>query len=670
MIPSPTAYCLLPTALADEGGDVDKPLAGLKVRSAAGSPAAELAEFLLADLGATIVRVPVGVAADLTDHNGEAPAGGVVLSPYGSRGRYADGPAHYSAIAAVGGALMAQYTYTPGPAYLVTPYATAGQGLLAVAAILARAIDPSYGSREISGLHGLLALQAGHYVFGPEGDPHRFRHSPRGQWPSYAAYKAADDWLFIAASTHTFLIKVLQVLDLDELLDDPRTHDGPRAMRGTDLESALWERIADVVRRHPRDHWLAVFAEAGIPAGPILTIEEALAHPHIRAVGLAEPGEPIGRLTRLSAVERRGAARPRQTVHAGPLPLSVLRVVELAGYIAGSYVGRLLADLGADVVKIEPPDGDPFRTLGYGFVAWNHGKRSLALNLRADVERQRLLALVREADVLVTNYRPEALDRMGVGREHLFAVNPALLHCTVSAFGERGPLARLPGLDPVVQGFAGLLKRQGGEDEPVKSQMAATDYLSGMLGAIGVLAGRYAQLQHGGGAVISTSLLAAALLCNESAYEDVREGRPYLTGGRDFKGPHPLNGLHAAGDSWLLTVAPDADPGAHPEALRYLDGGAVRDRQDEAITRLVRLGIPTVPCLDPETLPADPHFVENGLWLTIDQPDLGRLTFPAPVLGPADRAIPAPLCGEHNAVTAPWQGVPTGSRALMSEAGG
>lgn len=637
------------------------PLAGLTVQSAATSGAGRVAAFLLADLGASVIRTGESHSADLRDRTGDEPPTGVTLSPYGARGPYASVPGHVSAVHAIGGALMAQYTSDPSaPAYLVTPYAEAGQGLLAVAALLARQLLPS-APIEITGLQGLLALQAGHYVVGPEPDPHRFAHSPRGQWATYAAYRAADDWLFLAASTRVFMIKLLQVLGLDDLLDDPRTHEGPRALRGTELEPLLWERIAHVIARHPREHWLKVMEQSGIPAGPVLTIEEALAHPHIHAAGLAEPGTPIGRLTQLSLVQRRGTARPRTTVHPGPLPLTGLRVVELAGYIAGSYVGRLLADMGADVVKIEPPDGDPFRSLGYGFAAWNYGKRGLALNLREATDRARLLALVREADILVTNYRPEALDRMGVGREHLFAVNPALIHCTVSAFGERGPLAHLPGLDPVVQGFAGLQKRQGGNGEPVKSQMAATDYLSGMLGAIGVLAARYQQVQHGGGFVISTSLLAAALLLSESAYADIRAGRPYQTGGRDYRGPHPLNGLHHARDGWLLTVAPEA---SLTEALRYLDDGVQRETVTAALARLAQLGVPAVPCYTPDQILGDPHFIENGLWLRVDQPGLGLLTLPAPVLGPP-RPLPAPAIGEHNTREAIWQDVPA-----LSEAGG
>lgn len=623
--------------------------------------AAELTAFLLRDLGARVTDARRGEPADLAAAGAGHRASGVRLSAYGERGRLAGGPDHHAAIEAVGGALLGQYTYEPGPAYLVSPYASVGQALLATAALLARCLVPTKEPLTISGVQALFAIQAGFYCFGAEPEPQRFAHSPRGQSPTYSTYRAADDWIFIGASTTPFMIKVLQTVGLDALLDDPRIQQGARALRDPQLAAELWERMDPIIRREPREVWLARFEAAKVPAGPVLSMEEALAHPQIGAAGLAAPGEPIGRLTRLSAVRRRGDGEPRTRTTAGPLPLSGLRVVELAGYIAGSYVGRLLADLGANVVKVEPPDGDPFRVNGYGFPAWNHGKRALSLNLREPAGRQRLTALVSEADILVTNYRPEALSRMGVGRDELFAVNPALIHCTVSAFGEMGPLAHLPGFDPVVQAFAGIMKRQGGDGEPVKPQMAATDYLSGMLGAIGVLAARLAQLERGGGYEVRTSLLAAALLLNFAAYEDVRAGRPYLIGGRDFKGPHALHGLHQAADGWLLTAGPEARGDGNAAAERYLADGVRHAGMEAAIGRLRGFGVPAVPCIHPFDLTGEPHFSENDLWIQFEQPGLGPLTLPAPVLGPAGTPTPAPALGEHNAAAVVWQTpAPTG----------
>jgi crotonobetainyl-CoA:carnitine CoA-transferase CaiB-like acyl-CoA transferase len=632
-----------------------KPLSNQTFVNASRSPAARLASFVLTDLGATVRKSPANGDADIVDLEDAASASGVVLSPYGRNGRYAAAPVHESAIDAIGGALMAQYTYDPGPAYLVTPYATVGQALLTTSAILAHQLQrTACPPTNVSALQGLFAVQTGAYAYGPTPDAARWKSSPRGQMATYSTYQAADDWIFIGASTHVFMLKVIQTLALDDILADPRTHEDPRAFRGTPLEQQLWEQIGETIAHHPRDHWLRIFEEAGIPAGPILSMEEALAHPQIGAAELVEPGQPIGRLANLVRVSRRGDSRPRPVSADGPLPLSGVRVVELAGYIAGSYAGRLLADLGADVVKVEPPGGDPFRVLGYGFIAWNHAKRALSLDLRAEAGRGRLLNLVRDADILLTNYRPEALARMGVGRETLFEVNPALVHCTISAFGETGPIAHLPGFDPVVQGFAGIMRRQGGADEPVKPQIAATDYLSGMLSVIAMLAARLAQVERGGGYVVQTSLLAAAMLLNEPAYAAARAGQPYLSGGRDFKGPHPFNGLHQTADGWILTVASDNNRGGnHAKAFAYLDAGPRSDSTDGALRRLAGFGVPAVPALDPSLLTDEPHFAANDLWLTIDQPDQGAITFPAPVLGPAT-AAPAPPVGQDNDVEVLW----------------
>jgi len=625
-----------------------RPLATRTFRLSPRDPAARIARLVLGDLGARLVDTAPGAAADIAGAG--SPGVLVSLSPFGGRGRFAASPGHHSAVEAVGGAQMAQYTYTPAPAYLVPPYSTVAQGLLATIAAIAGSTSPRSEPLSVSALQGLLAINEGFYVFGPIPELDRFTHSPRGQTPVYSTYRASDDWIFLGASTTSFMIKVLQALGLDDALNDPRIHElGARALRIPELGRELWEQIGPIIGDKPRQHWLDLFEAIKVPAGPVLTIEQALAHPQLEVAGLVEPGEPIGRLKGSTQVTRRGDATPRSPRALGPRPLSGLRVVELAGYIAGSYTGRLLQDLGARVVKIEPPDGDPFRSNGYGFVAWNRGKRSLALNLREAAAKARLLGLVGEADILVTNYRPEALTRMGVGREDLFAVNPGLIHCTVSAFGESGPLAHLPGFDPVVQAFAGIMTRQGGDGEPVKPQMAATDYLSAMLATAGVLAARAQQLDEGGGYVVRTSLLAASLLLNAEAYEDVRSGRDYLRGGRDFKGPGSWNGLHAARDGWLLTVAGESALVSAESVSSVVDGSGV----DAAIARLRALGVPTVPCIDPVAMPAEQHFIENKLWMEIEQPEMGRLTLPAPVLGPA-RSAPAPACGADNERDQVW----------------
>src|SRR5579884_1972732 len=234
----------------------ESPLAGRTVHISSDTPAAALTARLLADLGARTVAVPVDVPAEVVDRSGVAAPGAAVLSPFGPHGRFAGGPDHHAAVAAVGGALLAQYTYEPGPAYLVSPYATVGQALLAAAAVVSGWAGGADEPRHVSGVQAVLALQAGFYSFGAEPEPERFDHTPRGQTPVYSVHRAADDWLFVGASTTPFMIKVLQAVGLEDVLTDPRVLEhGARALRDHELRRQVWERLDPIMARRSRADW-------------------------------------------------------------------------------------------------------------------------------------------------------------------------------------------------------------------------------------------------------------------------------------------------------------------------------------------------------------------------------------------------------------------------------
>src|SRR3954471_16760866 len=139
---------------------------------------------------------------------------------------------------------------------------------------------------------------------------------------------------------------------------------------------------------------------------------------------------------------------------ASPPPLDGIRVVDLTSYIAGSYGAMMLADLGADVMKVESLEGDSFPELS-GFYGWNRGKRSIALNLKTPEGREIVERLARASDVLMENWRPGGPTRLGVGPERLCALNPRLVYCSVSAFGSAGPYVDRPGYDPILQALGG-----------------------------------------------------------------------------------------------------------------------------------------------------------------------------------------------------------------------
>jgi crotonobetainyl-CoA:carnitine CoA-transferase CaiB-like acyl-CoA transferase len=220
-------------------------------------------------------------------------------------------------------------------------------------------------------------------------------------------------------------------------------------------------------------------------------------------------------MTPSEAAMERAAAAPH------PGPLSGMRVLELAQIMAGPTCGMLLADMGADVVKVEKlPGGDDAR--GYKqpsvngvsapFMMLNRNKRALALNLKHPRGRDVLLRMAREADVLTENFRRGTLEKLGLSYEVLAAVNPGLVYCAVSGYGRSGPDADKGGFDLIAQGFAGLMSITGEPGgPPVKTGNSVADINAGVLAALGILAAYAHKLKTGEGQVVDTSLMEAAL---------------------------------------------------------------------------------------------------------------------------------------------------------------
>ncbi len=203
------------------------------------------------------------------------------------------------------------------------------------------------------------------------------------------------------------------------------------------------------------------------------------------------------------------------------MPVPVLKdvtVVECATYVTGPYATALLADLGARVIKVEvPPDGDPYRYFAPGeyyspnFAHLHRNKRSILLDLKAPEGRRICLDLVRKADVFVENSRPGVAQRFGLDYETLRALNPRLVYCSISAFGQSGPYAHKPGFDTLGQAMSGLLGLLADPDEPKIMGVALSDYVTGLSAAYGILGGLLARQTSGQGLKVETSLLQATL---------------------------------------------------------------------------------------------------------------------------------------------------------------
>jgi crotonobetainyl-CoA:carnitine CoA-transferase CaiB-like acyl-CoA transferase len=212
-------------------------------------------------------------------------------------------------------------------------------------------------------------------------------------------------------------------------------------------------------------------------------------------------------------------ANAMNTTHTGPL--AGLRVLELAQIMAGPTCGMMLADMGADVIKVEKlPGGDDAR--GYReprvngvsapFLILNRNKRGIALNLKLPQGRDILLRMVKEADVLTENYRRGTLEKLGLGYDVLSKVNPGLIYCAVSGYGRDGPYADKPGFDLIAQGFSGLMSVTGEPGgPPVKTGNSIADINAGILAVVGITAAYVHKLKTGEGQVVDTSLMEAAI---------------------------------------------------------------------------------------------------------------------------------------------------------------
>jgi crotonobetainyl-CoA:carnitine CoA-transferase CaiB-like acyl-CoA transferase len=201
-------------------------------------------------------------------------------------------------------------------------------------------------------------------------------------------------------------------------------------------------------------------------------------------------------------------------------PLDGIRVLELANYMAGPYAAMLLADLGAEVIKIENPNGGDFSRLtppfvdgeSAGYMAINRNKKSIALDLKSERGKAVFLDLVRTADVLIENYRPGTMTDLGIDYTVLSAINPGLIYSSASAFGQTGPYSQRAGLDLIVQGMSGLMSITGEPNRPpVKVGVPVSDLVTGLFGALSIVSALRARDRMGEGQTIDLSMLECSL---------------------------------------------------------------------------------------------------------------------------------------------------------------
>jgi crotonobetainyl-CoA:carnitine CoA-transferase CaiB-like acyl-CoA transferase len=370
--------------------------------------------------------------------------------------------------------------------------------------------------------------------------------------------------------------------------------------------------------------------------------------------------------------------------------LDGLRVLELTQVMAGPFCGQVLADLGADVVKVEPPGaGDQSRrSLGFSvkgedtaaFLAVNRNKRSVALDLKDDGQRAVFLDLVPSADVVIENYRPGVAARLGVGFEALEAINPRLIYASISGFGQTGPYAMRPGFDLIAQGLAGVMSVTGEPGgDPVKAGIPISDLSAGLFCAVAILSAVVARERTGRGQYIDTSLFEGALALSiwETA-ELWATGRVPQALGSAHRLTAPYQALRTrdghitvAGNNDRLwrrlcaavgredladdpRFATNDDRMANRPALEAELEAALAERDTaEWVDVLLEAGVPAGPINDYRQVFEDPHTHAREMVVEMEHPVEGTvraLGIPVKLSDTPGRIRrPAPLLGEHTA---------------------
>jgi len=354
-------------------------------------------------------------------------------------------------------------------------------------------------------------------------------------------------------------------------------------------------------------------------------------------------------------------------------PLEGVGVVDLTSYIAGSYGGMMLADLGARVIKVESLEGDSFRELP-GFHGWNRGKRSIALNLKDPAGRAIVHRLAAQADVVMENMRPGVVERLGVDYATLHALNPRIIYCSVTAFGSDGPYRERPGFDPLIQAMSGVMTIQGFGGPPQYVRTSITDYYAAALGCQAVLAALFARERTGKGQRVETSLLNAGLALQSGNIVD------YPARGEPIYRDTPTYRLYRAGDGewfflacgnqsfWVkLCAAIDRrdlahDPrfGSwlsrrdHADALTPLLEEAFASKpRDEWLRILAEHDIPAAATQSVREFMRDPAVRHHGMVVQYEHPEVGPLTLMGQPLrfseSRAPDAGPPPVLGQHTA---------------------
>jgi formyl-CoA transferase/succinate--hydroxymethylglutarate CoA-transferase len=492
------------------------------------------------------------------------------------------------------------------------------------------------------------------------------------------------------------------------LVEEPRFKVGLGGALPED-DAELRATLTRILQSKPYAEWAAIFEAADIPFAPAQQIEEGISDPQVLHNGmvtqLEDPGvgptTQMGVPVRLSRTPGR-IAGPRSAAplaaadiavsppscnspmpggeNIDPLPLAGVRILEITNLIAGPTAGRILADLGADVIKLEPPAGDISRPLGRPyFYSVNFNKRSVCVDTQTEPGKRIVQQIAATADALVANLRPHATERMGITS----AVNPRLIETHLTGYGWTGPYAKRPGIDPLAQALLGLSRAQGGPDNPpvFPAQLAPTDYTNGAMGAFGTILALFARARSGIVQRVDSDLLSSGIVLS-SAWFTRYAGKPERPlADKEQYGLGPFHRLYRLRDGWIYVVAeseaeqgamcrifgcaepepsrPQQNDGHHPNTTPFaikLATAIASSTTSEALAALHAGGVPCseVFAADSEVFLEQPHAGANDLVAVREHPRVGKLRIAWQLVQFTDTrssdGLPTPLLGEHTSI--------------------
>lgn len=391
-------------------------------------------------------------------------------------------------------------------------------------------------------------------------------------------------------------------------------------------------------------------------------------------------------------------------------PLAGVKIVDMTSVIMGPFATQILASLGAEVIKVESPDGDnmrhvgPMRNtgMGYIFLQANQGKKSVVLDLKQDSARQALLRLASESDVLISNVRPQAMARLGLSYEDLRTLNPRLIYVSCCGFDQAGPYAAKPAYDDLIQGATGVpwLSQQYGGGEPAYSPMTLGDRVTGLHAVYAVTTALYARERTGRGQAVVVPMFEAMTQfilgdhlaglsfeppLGEPGYARLltQHRKPYKTADGHlcvliYNDKHWHSFFHAIGQHERMQetiFATHTQRAANIDAV-YAEVGRLMLQRSTADWRalLDAADVPNMPMASPADLLVDPHHQATGFVRTVQHPTEGILhTTGVPTqwsaTPPAAVVSPAPVLGQHTAQVLQNLGLTASEIAAMQATG-